>query len=62
MIEDLKRPIKELKDEYVEMYFEFLDYAGEYGGCNCHSNPPCVYCTHDGNPLNLNETDDAWLD
>ena len=28
--------------------------------CSCHINPPCGYCTHPGNPENLEETTEAW--
>jgi len=28
--------------------------------CSCHLNPPCGYCTHPGNPDNLEETPEAW--
>lgn len=28
--------------------------------CSCHRHPPCSYCTHPGNPLNLEESDDVW--
>ena len=30
-------------------------------GCSCAvSNPPCGWCTHPGNPLNLEEDENAW--
>lgn len=29
--------------------------------CSCHINPPCSYCTHPGNPRNLEEQDDLWV-
>lgn len=39
------------------------DFEREYGsinGCRCHLCPPCSYCTHPGNPANLEEDDSAW--
>lgn len=31
-------------------------------GCNCFTGcAPCSWCTHPGNPLNLDEDDDAWV-
>lgn len=48
-----------LKPEYQEVADEFwFTYRGE--GCRCFISPPCSYCTHEGNPANLEETDDAW--
>ncbi len=48
-----------LKPEYQivadEFWFTFRDQ-----GCTCFTSPPCNYCTHEGNPANLDETDDAW--
>lgn len=32
----------------------------EDGGCRCFISPPCESCTHPGNPVNLDEADDAW--
>lgn len=29
-------------------------------GCSCHINPPCSYCTHEGNPDNLENIEEAW--
>lgn len=30
-------------------------------GCCCHNgSAPCVDCTHEGNPLNLENTPEAW--
>lgn len=39
-----------------------LQFEKEYGwgGCTCFQSPPCGYCTHGGNPLNLEEDEDAW--
>lgn len=30
-------------------------------GCTCFRNPPCDYCAHPGNPLNLEQDADAWV-
>lgn len=35
-------------------------YKKETIGCSCHICPPCGDCTHPGNPLNLEESDDLW--
>ena len=33
----------------------------EIGGCSCHTGcAPCSSCTHDGNPISLEENDEAW--
>ena len=33
----------------------------EIGGCSCHTGgAPCSSCTHEGNPISLEENDDAW--
>lgn len=39
-----------------------LQFEKEYGwgGCTCFKSPPCRYCTHEGNPRNLEEDEDAW--
>jgi hypothetical protein len=41
---------------------EFDLYDITYGGCSCHINPPCGYCTHPGNPANQDEEDSCWMD
>lgn len=43
-----------------ELADKFTDYCEHRSGCECHISPPCGCCTHPGNPLNLEETDDAW--
>ena len=35
---------------------------GMGGGCSCHINPPCGWCTHPGNPLNQEEDDECWIE
>ena len=48
-----------LKPEFYDIYAEFLSrYEGE--GCTCFICPPCGFCTHEGNPSNLEETPEAW--
>jgi len=48
-----------LKPEFQELSDEF-ESVMEGRGCSCHLNSPCSFCTHEGNPLNLEETDEAW--
>ena len=48
-----------LKEEYQVLADEFDDYTDTYG-CACHINAPCSYCTHEGNPNNLENTEEAW--
>lgn len=39
------------------------DFRADYEdrGCTCFISPPCGFCTHPGNPLNQEETDDCWV-
>ena len=33
----------------------------EHGGCSCHTGcAPCSSCCHEGNPISLEENDEAW--
>lgn len=48
---------KILKPEYQAIV---ADFEETYHSCTCHVCPPCNYCTHEGNPLCLEETPDAW--
>lgn len=51
--------VRVLKKEYEEVADEFFfTYYGR--GCTCFLSPPCSYCTHEGNPANLEECDEAW--
>lgn len=53
---------RHLKPEYQQLADDFELVDTVYGGCCCHINPPCSWCTHEGNPLNLEEDDEAWED
>ncbi len=51
--------MKKLTIEGEELKEEFKStYADE--GCRCHTNPPCSYCLHPGNPNNLVESPMLW--
>ena len=50
---------KELMPWAQELAHQFRRDFGNRG-CTCFINPPCSHCTHEGNPLNLEYTDDAW--
>lgn len=51
---------KVLKSEYQDLEDEFYIHFSDTG-CTCRtSNPPCSWCTHEGNPLNLQYDDNAW--
>lgn len=53
--------MRELKPEYQALQNEFFDeYADR--GCTCFISPPCSFCVHEGNPANLEETPDAWIE
>lgn len=49
---------RQLKPEFQEVKEEFENFY-EDRGCSCHLAPPCSYCTHEGNPSNL-ENDECW--
>lgn len=44
-----------------ELEHQFMRDIGDRG-CTCFISPPCGYCTHEGNPANLEYQDDAWMD
>jgi len=48
----VKQKLEATEREWDEMY--------DGGNCSCHINPPCDSCTHEGNPIGLEETDEAW--
>ena len=33
-----------------------------WGGCSCFISPSCGYCTHPGNPLNLEGDPEVWME
>lgn len=39
---------------------ESFQNAFEDHSCTCFLSAPCNFCTHPGNPMNLEETEDAW--
>lgn len=45
-----------LKAEYQKLADDFENA----GCCSCHINPPCGHCTHPGNPIALENTEEAW--
>lgn len=48
------RLIEELEMAHDYFLIEFRD-----SGCTCFISPPCGYCTHPGNPLNLEDAN-CW--
>jgi len=53
---------RSLTEEFQELKEEFEEEYSEEGQCSCHINPPCDSCTHPGNPNNLDENPDAWVE
>jgi hypothetical protein len=50
---------KQLTPEGLEAVEAFeLEY--EDCGCTCFRAAPCSYCTHPGNPSNVNEIPEFW--
>lgn len=49
-----------LSDEWEAEADDFRRVHGDRG-CACFLSPPCNHCTHPGNPLNLDETPEAWV-
>lgn len=48
--------------EWAEAEADDFSRTQEDRGCVCFTGcAPCGWCTHPGNPLNLNEDDDAWV-
>lgn len=54
------KPEPELTDEAQDDRDAFESMRDELGGCRCHLNPPCSYCTHPGNPVNQEEDPSCW--
>lgn len=50
---------KVLKPWALELYAQF-ESDGHADNCYCHIAPPCGSCTHEGNPRNIEEDEDAW--
>lgn len=50
---------RELKPEFAALLSDFKSDFDDRG-CTCFVSPPCGYCTHEGNPANLDETPEAW--
>lgn len=52
----MERQLKpDWQDEADDFELSFKDQ-----GCTCFLAPPCSYCLHPGNPLNLEGTEEAW--
>lgn len=49
--------MRRLKPEYQDLLDAFNKADSQ---CSCHQHPPCGHCTDEGNPLNLEEDDEAW--
>ena len=45
--------------EFLEAEFESIF---GWSGCSCFISPLCGYCTHLGNPLNLECTPEVWME
>lgn len=51
---------KRLTPEYEELKERWESYHQEWG-CRCwYVQAPCSSCLHEGNPINLEETPEAW--
>lgn len=48
-----------LNEDGDEAYSIWLDNFGDRG-CTCFLSPPCSYCTHEGHPINVEETPEFW--
>ena len=48
---------QEAQDDADNFYIHYMDR-----GCTCVLSPPCSYCEHPGNPLNLECDDSAWVE
>lgn len=46
-----------LKPKWEELAYQ---WRRDYSGCTCFLSVPCNSCVHEGNPLNLEETEEAW--
>lgn len=48
--------LKPEAQERVDLFL--LDWGNR--GCTCFRNPPCSWCTHEDNPLNVAEEEGVW--
>lgn len=46
-----------LKPEWAELAHQ---WKRDYDNCSCFISPPCSSCMHEGHPLSLEETPEAW--
>ena len=53
-------PNKTLTKQAQDDALNFDLYYGDRNCCSCHMHPPCSWCIHPGNPINLEENEDAW--
>lgn len=56
----ITRPGMILSQEAEDDRFEFFIKYGS-GNCSCFISPPCNSCTHPGNPVNQEVTDECWI-
>jgi len=56
-----EKTVRVLTNEGQDLQDEFESMYGDRG-CTCFISPPCSYCMHPGNPLNLEESPDLWED
>lgn len=49
-----------LTEQAQEDRDDFESVRDQMGGCSCHINTPCSYCTHPGNPANQ-EDESCWM-
>lgn len=54
MARELNEEGEALREEFESVYKDSC--------CYCHLCPPCNYCVHPGNPMNLAECDDLWVE
>lgn len=57
----MRDPAKwELTEEGEALEYKFQREYGSEGNCSCHLSAPCSSCTHPGNPIAIEETDEYW--
>lgn len=52
-------PLRRLT-ELAQAFRDEFDATVKHQGCSCHISPPCNFCLHPGNPVNLEACDEAW--